>query len=243
MNPQNLSIRKLVKNLLTYLGLSVSRIATIGPESDSEFMNLYQQVRTESLLGPIKLYIIAQFLKYTVSLPGNAGEFGVYKGGSAFLLADILQQTSPNKILHLFDTFTGMPESDPEKDLHKEGDFDDVTFEDVSRFLSIYRNVRLHKGLFEDTLPNIVNDEQFCFVHIDCDIYNSVLQCCNFLYSRIVPGGIMVFDDYGSKSCPGCKLAIDQFFINKQESPIHLPPTGQCLVIKCPTFNDWINKC
>lgn len=41
----------------------------------------------------------------------------------------------------------------------------------------------------------------------------------------------MVFDDYGFLSCPGAKLAVDQFFSDKPEYPCHLP-TGQCFVIK-----------
>jgi len=225
--------KEMVRGLLSRLGLSVSRITTVGPESDSEFMNLYYQIRERTLLGPNKLYILVQFLKSVAPLPGNAGEFGVYRGGAAFLLSNVLQQTSPTKIIHLFDTFTGMPKPDPEKDLHKEGDFSDTSIEDVSYFLRYARNVRIHKGLFEDTLPT-VDSEQFCFVHIDCDIYDSVLQVCNFLYSRMVPGGIMIIDDYGSKSCPGCKLAVDEFFASKQKSPIYLPPTGQSLVIKMP---------
>ena len=44
-------------------------------------------------------------------------------------------------------------------------------------------------------------------------------------------GGILLFDDYGDHSCPGAKIAVDQFFDDKSEYPIYLP-TGQCVVLK-----------
>ena len=89
-------------------------------------------------------------------------------------------------------------------------------------------NIFFIKGLFSDTLHQIEN-KTFCFVHIDADIYSSVLECCDFFYTRLVNGGIMVFDDYGFLSCPGAKKAVDQFFQDKIESPIYLE-TGQAIV-------------
>jgi O-methyltransferase len=47
----------------------------------------------------------------------------------------------------------------------------------------------------------------------------------------MVPGGIIVYDDYGFHSCTGAKIAVDEFYTGKEERPIYLP-TGQCIVIK-----------
>jgi O-methyltransferase len=44
-------------------------------------------------------------------------------------------------------------------------------------------------------------------------------------------GAYMMFDDYGFLSCPGVKIAVDDFFKNKPETPLYVA-TGQCLVIK-----------
>ena len=114
------------------------------------------------------------------------------------LIAETIQKQNRdhNKILHLFDTFSGLPPLDPEKDICKWDDFSDTSLEEVSSFLKGYQNIKFHKGLFEDTLHS-VQEEKFCFVHVDCDLYWSVRQCCEFLYPRMVVGGIMVFDDYG----------------------------------------------
>jgi O-methyltransferase len=75
--------------------------------------------------------------------------------------------------------------------------------------------------------------ERVSWVHIDVDIYQSVRDCIRFLYPRLVPGGFMVFDDYGFPSCPGARRAVDEAFASLPEVPLCLP-TGQCLVIKLP---------
>jgi len=70
-------------------------------------------------------------------------------------------------------------------------------------------------------------------VHIDVDIYQSVKDCCEFFYPRLHAGGVMLFDDYGKWTCPGAKLAVDEFFATKPEKRFYFP-SGQCFVIKQP---------
>ena len=97
-------------------------------------------------------------------------------------------------------------------------------------FLADCPNVRFFPGLFRDTL-NAVQAERFALVHVDCDLYGSVAECCAFYYPRLSSGGFIVFDDYGFRSCPGAKQAVDEFFQDKPETSVCLP-TGQCLLIK-----------
>ena len=101
--------------------------------------------------------------------------------------------------LHLFDTFEGMPETDLHKDLHKKGDFADTSFEAVKlRITSLVHDhsvVEFHQGLIPNTFRNL-ESHHISFAHIDVDIYQSVIDCCNFIYPRMENGGFMVFDDY-----------------------------------------------
>lgn len=198
---------------------------------DRDFVNLSKHIRERTIIHEERLYILYQFSKMVISnrLPGNIAELGVYKGGSAKLLAKVFQDV-PEKLVFLFDTFTGMPETDPEKDWHKKGDFSDTSLQSVLEFLADCSNVKVYQGLFSETLHN-VEQETFCFAHVDCDIYQSVLECCAFFYPRLVHGGIMIFDDYGVVTCPGAKLAVDEYFSDKTDRPIYLP-TGQSFVIK-----------
>ena len=197
-------------------------------DEDVEFQNIMKMVAGHTIVDVVRCYILYQMGLQAAMREGDVAEIGVYKGGTAMLLSNTFKGTS--KKIHLFDTFTGMPPADPQKDLHKEGDFNDTSFNGVKAYLSDYSNVMLHPGLFPNTAASI-KESYFSMVHIDVDIYKSVMDCIKFFYPRLAKGGIMIFDDYGYISCPGAKLAVDEFFVNKKEKPCYLP-TGQCLVIK-----------
>lgn len=162
---------------------------------------------------------------------GDVAEIGVYKGGTAKLISKVVAGT--NKTVHIFDTFQGMPPTDPSKDLYKEGDFSDTSLDSVKEYLRDCNNIRFYQGIFSDTSGPVIN-LQFSFVHIDVDIYKSVLDCCKFFYPRMVKSGIMLFDDYGSLRCPGAKMSVDEFFSDKAEYPSYLP-TGQCFISRIGT--------
>lgn len=157
---------------------------------------------------------------------GDVAECGVYRGGTARILAEIV----PDRTVHLFDTFSGMPSIDPNKDLHKVGDFADTSLEAVRHYLAAYRNVNCVQGLIPASLACIV-DRHFSFVHIDLDIYSSIKSASEFFYPRMQPGGILLFDDYGYPSCPGARAAVDEFFADKPEVGLTMV-TGQCAVRK-----------
>ena len=66
---------------------------------------------------------------------------------------------------------------------------------------------------------------------MDVDLYRSVYDTVKWLYPRMVPGGVIVFDDYGFPQCDGAKVAVDRFFKDKPEQVTYLP-TGQAFVIR-----------
>lgn len=177
-----------------------------------------------SLQSRYNLYTLA--LESIRRCNGDLAECGVYKGGTAKILA----QAVPDRPLYLFDTFMGMPETDAARDLHKAGDFSDVTLEGVSAYLSEHPNAKCFAGLIPESLAPIT-DKKFAFVHIDLDIYAAIKSACEFFYPRMQPGGSMLFDDYGFPSCPGARLAIDEFFSDKPEV-IVATPTGQAIARK-----------
>jgi len=185
--------------------------------------------RVEFSLAPwprcYQLYKLALNAK---NIDGDIAEIGVYKGGTARILTEVIEGTGKN--IYLFDTFEGMPETDADKDLHKKGDFADVTIDGVNKQLEGLDGYTLVPGYFPDT-ADIIENKTFCMVHIDVDIYQSVIDCCEYFYNKVNTGGVIVFDDYGSKTCPGAKLAVDEFFATKKEVPVYTP-TGQAFVIK-----------
>jgi O-methyltransferase len=193
-------------------------------ETDTEFNKITKD--TSSLVDQIRLYMLYQLASHTSCLvDGDVAEVGVYKGGSAKLLGEVFKTNS----IHLFDTFEGMPKVDSEKDFHKEGDFKASLLE-TQEYLKEYKNINFYKGLFPETAGPI-EDKTFRFVHVDVDIYKSIYDCCTFFYQRMVPGGIIISDDYGCITCPGAKKGMDDFFDQVPETPIYLP-RGQAFIVK-----------
>lgn len=196
---------------------------------DNAFQSLYNEIINHTLVDVTRCFILYQFANQIRHIKGEVAEVGVYKGGTAKLISKTLGNNSNNQI-YLFDTFQGMPDTDPTKDRHRKGDFSDTSLDSVKSFLKDCNNVQLFQGLFPKSSSPIVN-LQFSLVHIDVDIYKLVTDCCIFFYPRMVKGGIMVFDNYGFRSCPGAKMAVDEFFSDKSEYPQYLP-TGQCFITK-----------
>jgi O-methyltransferase len=197
-------------------------------DQDEHFNQLWEQIRGHTLVDKDRCFVIYQLTQQAARLPGDVAEVGVYKGGTAKLLGK--QFINAGKTVHLFDTFAGMPPTDPRRDWHKENDFNDTSLESVTAYLNDCTNTLLYPGLFPCSAAS-VQDRDFCLVHIDVDIYKSVMDCIEFFYPRLLFGGIAIFDDYGFLTCPGAKEAVDEFFADKAERPFYLP-TGQCLVIK-----------
>lgn len=228
-------MKRTAKRLLT-TGLNrmgfefhIARRFRIEPwKTDPEFLRVMEGVAGRTLVDRVRCYILWQQVRHAAPLEGQIAEIGVYRGGTARLLARTVE--GMGRTVHLFDTFAGMPETDPVRDLHRAGDFAETSLDEVRAFLAGSPNVRFHPGFFPQT-AGPVRDERFSFVHVDVDIYQSVRDCCEFFYPRLLPGGVMIFDDYGFLSCPGAKLAVDEFFADKPETPCYLP-TAQCLVTR-----------
>ena len=203
-------------------------------KADKEFLEYLTTTRNSLIANPIKfynLYILA--LQSLTLCTGHWYECGVYKGGSAKFLYKLLSTKGRNySILKLFDTFDGMPESIESKDVHKAGDFVS-NLELVKHELAKIQGeneIKFYKGFIPNTFQGLENDI-ISFAHIDVDIYQSVKDCSAFIYPRMVPGGFMVFDDYGEASCPGAREAVDEFFHDKPENPLVLE-TGQAVIFK-----------
>lgn len=120
--------------------------------------------------------------------PGAFVEIGVYKGGSAWHLAEIAK--AQKRPLYLYDTFTGIPFQDA-IDYHKVGDFGDTSFAMVRDAIPYATVIR---GVFPATY---VEMGPIAFAHVDADQYQSIKDACERLGPNMVNGGVILFDDYG----------------------------------------------
>jgi hypothetical protein len=75
-------------------------------------------------------------------------------------------------------------------------------------------HVVFHQGWFQDTLPGSGGDVgTIAILRLDGDFYASTKVCLEHLYERVVPGGFVILDDYGTRE--GCRKATDEFRARK----------------------------
>jgi O-methyltransferase len=199
-----------------------------------DFQSLYEGAAPYTLVSPDRCYLLISLARYASYLPGDFAECGVWNGGTALLLARVLKNV-PDKRLYLFDSFQGLPKVNKEKDeWFFEGQYSAKSIEGVKLLLSDFHSIiELRSGWMPETFRGL-EDRRYAFAHLDVDLYQSNLDCCTYFYPRMVPGGVLLFDEYAFAAARGEKDAVDEFFADKPESPITLP-TGQAVILKVPT--------
>jgi hypothetical protein len=171
-------------------------------------------------------FALRELLKLTHGLPGDVAECGVYRGGSAYLMAKALARHAPGKRLHLFDSFAGLSEPGPLDGGHWRAGALAGTLPEVTANLADYADrIEIHRGWIPDRFRD-VHDRSFCFMHLDVDLYEPTLASLEFFGPQMVSGGIIVCDDYGFETCPGARRAVDEWAAARAIQVVHLP-TGQ----------------
>jgi hypothetical protein len=182
-----------------------------------------------------RLYMLYQAICNVRQFAQDASlaEVGVYRGGSSYFIASAansLFKIPPT--IHAVDTFEGHPNDiAPADDSHWPGKFGDTCFSDVRSYLSVFPNLIVHKGSFQDRRSELAQ-ERFCFVHVDVDIYSATRDCLEFFAQRLLIGAVMIVDDYGATTCQGCRQAVDAFTAKRKNFlKFHLE-TAQSLLIR-----------
>jgi hypothetical protein len=173
--------------------------------------------RLNKMLSHYELY------KTIAHIPGHIFELGVYKGASLVRFAtfrDALENDYSRKIVG-FDAFGAFPTSnlEVEDDLNFIEKFEGaggygLSDDEVAGVLSSkgFENFDLVKGNVFDTLPRYLSDNpetRIALLHLDMDVKEPTDFALELLYDRIVPGGIIVFDDYNS--VVGETISVDDF--------------------------------
>ncbi len=130
-----------------------------------------------------------ELLLYSLSqaqLDGMILEFGVYQAKTARLMAAFM----PGRTIYGFDSFDGLPET------WRPG-FEKGTFA-LEMPPAVPDNVALVQGLFAESLPRFLrtHDGPVAFLHVDCDLYSSAKYVLSSLEERIVPGTVILFDEF-----------------------------------------------
>ena len=203
-----------------------------------DFGEIWKAVSSRTVVHRHKAFSIYNLLQSVLDqrVEGAVAECGVYLGGISALMATVLRDRKSAKKVHLFDSFKGLPSPNRWNDLpyYKQGALqaDRVLAESFVKGCGVSSNIVVRPGWFEDTLSSIDRNQRFCFLHIDCDLYTSAKTCLEHLHSRLVSGGVMVFDDYFDIG-GGVKKAVDEY-LSRFKSPdmLFAGPVEQVFLIK-----------
>ncbi|HEY3728965.1 MAG TPA: TylF/MycF/NovP-related O-methyltransferase [Solirubrobacteraceae bacterium] len=207
---------------------------------DAEFTARYDEMASDWFVGyradvRWRMWLLTRLAGQCSRLPGNFAEFGVYRGGCAFMVLATVGLAADRK-LYLFDTFAGIPDAhlgDRERSLDLAGRHGDTSVEYVEWRLARWREqIQICAGDVFETLP-LADTGPLAFAHVDLNSAAPTRRVLEYAYQRLVSGAIVVFDDYGYgwDDCADERAAIDDFFGDMRESVVALP-TGQGLVIK-----------
>jgi O-methyltransferase len=248
-----LPIKKLAQKLLARFGYGLTRLdrGQVPLETFKSLSQAYEQLIIETkvhaaaippdetrhallarLLGtsPAEAFYIIDALVQTREIAGDVCEFGVAQGETSALIANEILPT--NKVLHLFDSFEGLPKptvNDALKDdIFSLGSMEAYTgtmSNPESLVLARLKKVKfpdprkvIHKGFVEQIIKTERNlPAKVSFAYIDFDFYEPIGIALEFLHDRTDAGAMMVVDDYDFFST-GAKKAVDEFVSEKNSA-------------------------
>src|SRR5712691_9857049 len=187
---------------------------------------------TKTAASGVNINTVFHLLEQTLHTEGDVAECGVFRGATLIPIGLFLKQRGISKNVIGFDSFEGFDESvnidirlgGRDIESKRVGGLADTSYQGLAEKIDKFglsSTVTLAKGYFHKTLP-LFASRRFCFVHLDCDLYQSYRECMEFVYPRLSPGGIILFDEYNDPPWPGCNKAIDEFLADKPERPIEI---------------------
>jgi O-methyltransferase len=218
---------------LRYGGL-YSQSAYSPWKSDAGFQQVLSAIRSHTLVDEYRCHELWQLCGQVGALDrGDIIEVGVWRGGTGCLLARRCLDRNLGGTVFLCDTFTGVAKAGGQDSAYVGGEHADTSATivlDLVRRMGL-PNVEVLQGIFPDASAHRIADRRFRLCHIDVDVYESASQTFDWVWPRLVPGGIVVFDDYGFYSCGGVTRLVDGM-IGRPDRLMVYNINGHALVIK-----------
>ena len=210
------------------------REPTYPTDFTAEEIATWQAVQPYTMTSPERVVTLTRAVAHIIryAIPGDFVECGVWKGGSMMAAArTLLELGDTSRTLHLFDTFEGMP-APSELDFrikygqHSKSAAEILAAQDkatshtwaVAALDLVRRNmqstgypregVRYVRGRVEETIP-LEAPDRIALLRLDTDWYESTQHEMVHLYPRLVPGGVLILDDYGHWA--GVERAVDEY--------------------------------
>ena len=219
---------------VAHMPVSLEELRAFLPK-DHVFLELWPQVAAQSILHPLQALNIVEQLDAALRQGGDVIECGVFRGVTSVLMAKLMDLRQSSKKLLLFDSFQGLPEPDRRVDASlrfQRGGWA-ASRREVENLLAqhkVLQRCEIYEGWFSKTLPQLKDDQQFCFAYVDADLYSSTLDCLQHLWKRMAAGSIAVFDDYHHPS-GGVRKALDDW-VGETGELVQVGPASQGFVVR-----------
>ena len=199
----------------------------------------------KALHRPLASYFLARYFLHALRLDGAQAECGVFQGTSALAVCRAARAADPafsGSRFHLIDSFAGLdtPTQEDMIALPDEGGAPRratvprgelaADLATAQHALAEFPAVHFHPGWIPQVFASLP-DEPWAFVHVDVDLHDATLACLEYFYPRLVPGGVMICDDYGTAWFPGAFRAWDSF-CDRHGVPFVVHDTGQAVILK-----------
>ena len=252
-----LPMKALAKRLLNRLGYTISRTrnnTSSGPSvydqdglrtvhnhdfmKDPKFVRAYERGCAADSDHRIqwRVHVAIWSAATAVRLHGDFVECGVNRGLVSSAIMEYLNWNALQKTFYLLDTFAGQnPKYSSHAEMKNHEAFMDKGYyttdaSAVARNFSEWHNVRIIQGTVPETLPQI-SSQSIAYLHLDMNCAEPEIAAIEFLWERLVPGAMVLFDDYAYCGYEAQKHALDDF-VNRHGLLIASLPTGQGLLVR-----------
>lgn len=240
-------LRKIVHSFLNKFGYAIVKpderlvIDGLPADFDKKTLATYKKVKPYTMTTPERIASLCNAVNYLVknNVAGDFVECGVWRGGSTMAAIDTLMNAGDtSRDIYLYDTFEGMSEpteldkvftGTAANELMETSDKNDASsvwcysaIEEVQQNVQSlqYPANKVHyvKGKVEDTIPGTL-PAKIALLRLDTDWYESTAHELKHLYPLLVPGGVIIIDDYGHWE--GARKAVDEY-IETEKLPLLL---------------------
>lgn len=221
-------LKKTVRGIINRLGYNlVKKVDSLPGDFDKETIDTYILVKEYTMTSAERISSLCNAVRYLVKndIAGDIVECGVWRGGSTMAAIDTLIKVGDTaREVYLYDTFEGMSEPSELDKTSFSGtsaaylleQYPDVkcvsTLEEVQHNVGNlkYPTQLIHyvKGKVEETIPGTI-PAKIALLRLDTDWFESTRHELEHLYPLLVPGGVLIIDDYGHWE--GARKAVDDY--------------------------------
>lgn len=224
-------------------------VGDCAPRCDPAYDKLYHDGLLTTRSSPIpfgrrqRFHALVQLFRRTRTLEGMMAECGCFRGLSSYLLCSIHRLEADGGFdgrgYRIFDSFQGLSPPQPEdavedsepraallRRMTRAGHFA-APLEHVKESLRGFPQIEFFPGWIPEAFPDEPG-ARYRFVHLDVDLYQPTKAGLEYFYPKVVPGGIIVCDDYG---WPGARKAVTEFCA-QAGVPFETTPHTQAYIVR-----------